>query len=397
MNTTNQPGERRLYLDRNLQIIFGVTLMAIMGVSSIAPVFPRIIKELEISPKSVGMLITFFTFPGILLTPVLGVLADRYGRKIILIPSLLMFASAGTACFFVRDFNILLLLRFLQGAGAASLGSLYAIIIGDLYSGRDRAVAMGYNSSVLSIGTATFPLIGGALASLGWYYPFLLPGLGFVVALAALKLINPEPDKHESLRHYFLQIFSVLRQFRLVCLFIAGLSIFIVLYGVLLTYFPIFLNSKFNSSPFLIGLVMSAMSFSTAVTSSQMGFFTRRFSEYTLLKLSFIITAVAIAIVPMVRTFGLAFLPVIIYGVGHGLAIPSLLSLLASLPPMQVRGAVLSMNGTILRLGQTAGPFFMGLALGLSGLSATFWTGALVLLLTATFLIVTCRGRWIRG
>lgn len=47
----------KLYKDRNLQVIFGVTLMSVLGVSSITPAFPQIVEELQISRTEVGMLI----------------------------------------------------------------------------------------------------------------------------------------------------------------------------------------------------------------------------------------------------------------------------------------------------------------------------------------------------
>ena len=52
-----------------------------------------------------GLLITVFTSPGIVMTPLLGVLSDRYGRKKILVPALLLFGIAGGAC--ARDFSLL--------------------------------------------------------------------------------------------------------------------------------------------------------------------------------------------------------------------------------------------------------------------------------------------------
>ena len=113
--------QNRLYRQRNLRIIFAVTLMAVLGVSSITPAFPNIVRELGVSSSQVGLLITFFTLPGIILAPFLGVLADRIGRKRILVPSLFLFAIAGTACAFIHQFHMLLLLRALQGAGAAAL------------------------------------------------------------------------------------------------------------------------------------------------------------------------------------------------------------------------------------------------------------------------------------
>ena len=68
--------------------------MAVLGVSSITPVFPDLVRELGISGVEVGLLITFFTLPGVFLAPVLGVLADRFGRKKILIPSIIFVTSS---------------------------------------------------------------------------------------------------------------------------------------------------------------------------------------------------------------------------------------------------------------------------------------------------------------
>lgn len=77
--------------NKNLSIIFLTTLMAVLGVASITPAFPSIIKHFNISPTQVTLLITVFTLPGIFLAPVVGILADRIGRKVILLPSLLVF------------------------------------------------------------------------------------------------------------------------------------------------------------------------------------------------------------------------------------------------------------------------------------------------------------------
>ena len=72
---------KKIYLDKNLQIVFGITLMAVMGVASITPAFPKILEELNITTQAIGMLIAVFTLPGIILTPILGIFADQYGRK----------------------------------------------------------------------------------------------------------------------------------------------------------------------------------------------------------------------------------------------------------------------------------------------------------------------------
>ena len=127
-----------LLKDKNLYVIFGITLVSVMGVSSIAPALPSIARTLSVTNDQIGLLITFYTLPGIILTPILGIIADRYGRKRVLIPSLFFFGIAGTACAFATSFEQLLLFRALQGMGSDSLGALNLTLIGDLYSGKNN-------------------------------------------------------------------------------------------------------------------------------------------------------------------------------------------------------------------------------------------------------------------
>ena len=86
-----------LIRDRNLHIVFSITLIAVLAVSSITPAFPQIARALDVSPAQIGWLISAFTVPGIFLTPLLGMAADRWGRRQVLVPSLLLFAAAGAA------------------------------------------------------------------------------------------------------------------------------------------------------------------------------------------------------------------------------------------------------------------------------------------------------------
>ncbi|NLE75238.1 MAG: MFS transporter [Chloroflexi bacterium] len=381
-----------VYRDTNLQILFCVTLVAVMSVSSITPALPGIAQVLGVSAQQVALLITAFTLPGVFLTPLLGVLADRWGRKPVLAPSLFLFALAGTACAFCRDFPLLLALRFGQGIGAAALGALNVTIIGDLYSGRRRAAAMGYNASVLNVGTASYPAIGGALATLAWYAPFFLPLLAVPVGLLVVfRLHNPEPRNHEDLGLYLRTAWASIRRREVVGLFVVGVATFILLYGAYLSYFPFLLRNRFGASPLLIGAMMSTMSLTTAITASQMGRLTKRFSERTLIRAAFVLYAIALPLIPLMPTIWLLPLPILVFGVGQGINMPSVQTLLASLAPIEHRAAFMSINGTVLRLGQTLGPLVMGVVFALWGASWPFYAGAILSLLMVGLLAVTIR------
>ncbi len=382
----NEGQDRPVYKDHNLHVIFFITLMAVLGTSSVTPAFPEIRDELGISSGQVGLLITVFTLPGILLTPVAGVLSDKYGRRKVLVPSLFLFGIAGGACALATDFGLLLMLRTVQGMGAAALGAINVTMIGDLYSGQRRTEALGYNSSVLSTGTASYPAIGGALALLGWRYPFALPLVAIPVALLVFfSLRNPEPHNEQDLEEYAGNIWESVRDWRVVGLFCSTLITFVILFGPLITYLPIFMSVAYGSSSLVIGLVVATASLTTALVSTQEGWLTSHFSEKTLIRASFVLYAVALILIPLVPNVWFLLVPTLIFGVAQSLNLPPAFSLLNEAAPDDNRGAFISINSTILRLGQTLGPVLMSVAAIPFGLAGAYFAGAA--LAAAMFLV----------
>ncbi|MCK4900009.1 MAG: MFS transporter [Anaerolineales bacterium] len=380
--------QKKLYLETNLRIIFSVTLMAILGVSSITPAFPKIVESFGIPPQKVGLLIIYFTLPGIIIAPILGIFADRYGRKIILVPSLMIFGIAGTLCAFARDFNSLLILRIIQGMGAASLGFLNITIIGDLYSGKQRGTAMGYNASVLSIGAATFPVVGGILAIFGWFFPFILPIFAIPIGFVLLFLFNhPEQKSRVFFNDYLSSAWLIIKNRKVIGLFFASIIVFIILYGSLLTYLPLLISQGFDGSSFVIGLIMATMSIVTAFTSSKLGMLIRRYPKEKLLRYSFIFYAFALLMMPKIPNLWLLAISVGIYGIGHGLNIPIIQTMLAELSTNEQRGVIMSLNGLVLRIGQTLGPFVMGIVFVAMDLDSTFYMGSFL----ATIMVIVTK------
>ncbi|MDT8395321.1 MAG: MFS transporter [bacterium] len=382
MSSSTDDKTIRVYRNPNLRIIFAVTLMGVLGVASITPAFPRIIQDLGIEAGRIGLLIIVFTLPGIFLSPFLGILADRFGRKRILVPSLALFAVAGGSCGLVRDFNLLLVLRFFQGVGGSALASLSATVIGDMFEGRARAAAMGYNAGVLAVGTAAYPAVGGMLALFGWHYPFLLPFLALPVAwLVFFRMDTPEPSRKQGLSEYLKGAGVILANRRVIGVFMVSVATFIILYGSLLTFFPLLASRRFGASTLAIGLIMSCMSVTTGITSTQLGRLTARFSEASLIKISFLFYGAALAIIPVAPTLEFYLVSSFIFGLGHGMNIPCIMSLMAGYAPMEHRGVLMSVNGTVLRLGQTLGPLVMGLAFTLWGITGPFFAGAVLAVL----------------
>ena len=358
-----------------------------MGVASITPAFPSIIKHFGITPTQVTLLITFFTFPGILLSPVMGILADRIGRKTILVPSLVLFGITGLGCFFTKDWEVLLVLRFFQGIGAASLGMLNVTLIGDLFEGQKRGEIMGYNASILSVGTATYPAVGGALALAGWQFPFLLTLVAIPTALMVVfGLKNPEPSVKQNLKDYLKRAWKIINQKTVWGLFIINILVFVVLYGAFLSYFPQLMEERMNATSLDIGLFISGFSVVTAITSSQLKKINQFIKPKRQLQISFILYLISMLLLAGASQRWQLILPLIAFGIAHGMIIPGIQTLMVGFAPITERAGFMSLYSMVLRIGQTTGPIIIGLFYALGGIGIAFTGGAIV---AATMLIVS--------
>lgn len=391
--TSSTPAQSSLWRDSNLPIVFGVALMAVLRADSLSPAFPGITRAFGVSAQQTALLISVFALPSVVISPILGILADRWGRKTILIPSLLLFGLAGGACTLAWDFNILLAMHLLQGIGAASLSLLNITLVADLYHDQRGVTAMGFNSSFRALGSMVFPAIGGVLAGLGWFYPFLLPLLAIPVALLVWRrLNNPEPKVRTSFVAYLREAAGSLRSGAVLRLFFAGGVTFIAMFGAYLGYFPFLLTDKFQASPLTIGLLVSARPLVTGLMASQLGRLARRWGETNLYRSSFLLYTLALLLIPLVPNLAWMAVLTVLLGTAEGLYWPSNFTLLSRLAPMENRAGFLAFNDMVMKLGQTLGPVLMGAVVLLGGAAAAFYAAAALTAVTFV-LLMTAKGQ----
>ncbi|MEC4816124.1 MAG: MFS transporter [Scytonema sp. PMC 1069.18] len=379
-----------IYQDKNLFLVISVTLIAVLGVMSLNPILPTVGDALNVAPEQVGLIMSAFLIPAALGTPVFGILADRIGRKQILIPSLLIFALGGTLGAFAQDFRSILEWRFLQGIGAASLEALPLTIIADLYSGKMLTVAMAFNASIISISATVYPVIGGGLAQLSWRYTFLLSLFAVPVALLVLtKLKLPKKQTvagNFKLNVYLKNTWGSMNNRQVLGLMFAVLTLFIMEFGGCFICIPLLAANSLGASGALIGIVLAVTELSSAFFASQLGLLARRFSEITLIKIAFVICGLGLSLVPVVQQFWQLFIPVIIFGAGLGIAMPSIQTELARIAPEEYRGGFMALNVTLQSLGRAIGPAVAGITISFVGIHGVFYAIAGFALVTFVIL-----------
>jgi ACDE family multidrug resistance protein len=281
----------------------------------------------------------------------------------------------------MRDFDSLLVLLFIEGIGAAGLSSINITLIGDLYTGEKRTALMGYNASILSIGTAAYPALGGFIAAFGWQYIFYLPLLALPLGIFVMfGLNNPEPKDHQGIGEYFRRIWKSINQRSVWGLFLVNMLVFVLLYGTYLTYFPILLSERLQATSVHIGLMMSIMSLVTAATSSQLGRINKLFQSKTILLVGASFYFLSMLSLLISQSWIQVVLSIMVFGLGHGLLIPSIQNLLVGFASIKERAAFMSVNSMVLRIGQTIGPLLIGVFYAIGSLQASFIAGAVVAL-----------------
>jgi MFS family permease len=355
-----------------LYLILASSLIGIMGVSLISPILPALRAVFGVADSRIGLVITVYTLPGVFLTPFVGLIADRIGRRRAIIPLLFVFGIGGTGIAFARSFEEVLILRFLQGIGASGLVTLAVTLIGDFYDGARQNAVMGLNSSTVGTGAALYPLIGGALAGIRWNFPFVFFGTGVLIGLVAVAAL-PEPDGREpsDVRTYLSGLGSVLRHPKALAIFGAIFVVFFVFYGAVQTALPLLLSDEFGLSSGQIGLTIAAVAAASAVVSSQYGRLSAWRSAPELIALGFVAygaSLLGVRVAPSPFWVGISLLA---FGVGFGLMMPSIDTTIVTAVSGQLRAGMMGMRTSVLRLGQTLGPISFTYVAGVAFVTPT--------------------------
>ena len=345
----------------NSHALISLTFLTLLGFPVVSPALPAVRDALNISTENIGWVMSIYSLPALIFMPLTGYLADRYGKKRVIIPSLILFSVAGGGAAFADNMESLLLLRFVQGIGASALSNLNVALVGDMFKGKDRATMMGYIGATQNIGSGILPIIGGVLASFAWFYPFAVPVVGLPIGLYLVYVLdNDTPDKTSGTKEFLGHAWRHLNDRRVIELIaMTGCFIFIG-FGLYVTYLPLFMKDNLAASSFLIGVVLSSRSISGAIMAAQLGRLTTIFSYRTLIVFSFAILGVGLALVPFAESFWVLIVATTCYGAGFGIARPSLQVILLDIAPDNLRATFASASGLSLRMAQFIAPILAG-------------------------------------
>lgn len=364
---------------RILPLVFAATLTGIMGNSLVSPLLPDILDTFGRSDASAGPLVAAASLPGIVLAPLIGIAADRWGRRPILALCLTVFGLAGVFTAIAPTFELLLATRLLMGMGSAGLVNLGVVLIGDHFEGEERTMWIGRNAAVLTVGVAIIPLLSGiAGETIGWRATTIAYTVGFAGALYAWMFLRGEQRQGtQTVRGQLAGIGIALRNPVIATTLGVGTLTFAVIFGVFLTALPTHLENRFDLSSGWRGVIIGAPAVTAALVGFNLGRIRRRIDIRAALAVSAATWVLGMGLIGSAGVLAVVIIGSLAYGIGEGALIPNLQEVAVSAAPPEHRGAVVATWVGFARLGQTSGPLLAGVLLSSSGAPAVFWAGAI--------------------
>ena len=394
LRTIDQSGEEDIVVRRQslgwmeLAILGSVPFVMVLGNSMLIPVFPKFEQVLDINQVKVGLLVTAFSLPAGLLIPFSGILSDRIGRKLIIAPALVLYGLGGLVAgidsiTMDKPFTTILIGRVLQGLGAGGTYQLAMALTADLITGDKLTRYLGFLEASNGLGKVVSPIFGSLVALISWYAPFFVYGiLAFPVAAAVwFGLHEPNPGgKGESWSQYFTTLGAIVSKkgISLGIAFLIGFLALSVLFG-FLSYLSDILEQRFHLQGLAKGLALAVPVSAMAATSYGTGVFLekRRHLLKGALILGMVMAAIALVLVPLGINHRFGFpAAVVILGMGIGMVLPPLNTLITAAASQDERGVVTSVYGTVRFFGVAVGPPAFG-AIGFQHVGLFYGAGAL--------------------
>ncbi|BAK16392.1 permease of the major facilitator superfamily [Solibacillus silvestris StLB046] len=185
-----------------------IPLIMTLGNSMLIPVLPILEDKVGITSFQSSMIITSYSVAAIFLIPVAGYLSDRFGRKVVILPSLILALIGGLIAGFASwkmddPYTMIIIGRIIQGIGAAGAMPIVLPLVGDLYQDDDEKISstLGIIETSNTFGKVLSPILGSVFAAILWFLPFFSISALSLISIALIFFFVKVPkDKDEPLK-----------------------------------------------------------------------------------------------------------------------------------------------------------------------------------------------------
>jgi DHA1 family tetracycline resistance protein-like MFS transporter len=391
-----------------------------MGFGVVLPLLPFWAERLGAGPVGVGLLLTVYALAQFIFTPVLGTLSDRYGRRPIILASLVIEALSLALSAVAGSLAILVGARFIGGLGAANIGSAQAVVA-DVTPVEGRARGMGLIGAAIGLGFVVGPALGGLVAPLGPAVPFWVAmSVALANALLVLRFLPetryartesppdslatravrrraprtttrvptlpgaaPVPTVIRGMGAAFAGWRRVLRNPVVVRLVVINL-LFTVAFTAMEAVFPLFTQHSFGWKAIQNGYIFTYAGIVIVLMQGGLvGQLVKRWGERSLLITGLVMLAAGLALLSWSTNLALLLVALGVVSISDGAVTPVVSALLSFASPPTAQGETLGFAQGVAGLGRVIGPLAAGSAFAIGGPGAPFFLGSALGVLAA--------------
>lgn len=380
-----------------LLLAFSVGLM-MTGFGIIMPVFARRLGELGSGVEGLGMMTMSFALAQFLAAPVMGSLADRYGRRPFILLGLAGFALSNVGFLLAETTAQFITVRAIEGALSAGLFPAAMGVVADIVPANQRARWVGFVMGSYGVGFIFGPVIGGALFDTwGFAAPFAISAVMATIAFIGAFILVPETRTPEVRRRERLRarwaagsaatskpsfLDSLPRP-----LTVFGTLLFIDFIGVFAFAFIepqmiFYFYEQLDWTTVQFGVVVGAYGLTMVLSQTLLGQSSDRFGRKPIVVLGLVLNTIFYFGLAIVTQFGLTLLVAAVAGAGSGLMAPAMSTYYLDITPSQHRSRVMGVKGSVASLGGVIGPLLVVVFSTFSSPQGVFIAGGASIALT---------------
>ena len=395
--TTSSMSHRRA---RNIVFLLAASVGIVMtGFGIIMPVFARRLDEFSSGVQALGLMTMAFALAALLASPPMGALADRIGRRPLVLLALASFVAVNIAFLFAPSTKVFIAIRAVEGVLTAGLMPAAMSVVADIIPENERAQRVGIVMGAMGSGLIFGPVIGGVLYD-GWGFaaPFIASAVMASVAFVFALILVPETRTREVRRR------EALRQRRTVTTSLpqeesrwASIPKPLYVFGTLLILdFVIVFEYTFIEPQMLFyfynelgwttvqfGVVIATSGVAIVVGQAVLGRLSDKVGRKPVIVLGALLFTSLPAALAFVTWFPLMMLFAATAGLGLALIMPALSAFYIDITAEQHRSRVQGIKSSAASLGGVLGPLLLAGAVALMAPRGVFISAGVLLVVTA--------------
>lgn len=347
-------------IEKSLLFILATILLDTMGIGLLVPIFPKIVARFATKPEIISEYFGFFVGSYALMqfiaAPVLGALSDRFGRRAILLTSLIGATLDYLFMAYAPSIELLILGRVIAGLTGASM-TVASSYVADVSAEKNRAHNFSLIGAAWGLGFIVGPSLGALLYLMGPKAPFLAAALLNLLNFLFGLFVLPESLSPEKRRSLVIKQFNPLRSI-VKLLKPSKIAIFVWLYFLIFLAgqalpinWSLYTEMKFHWSSLELGI---SLSFVGIIVALSQAFLTRylipRLGEERAITLGIAVYAITFLMFSLATQSWMLYVTILIFAL-TGVAIPSLQSLMSKKTPANQQG---ELQGSLVSLGSLA-------------------------------------------